>query len=131
MLQSWDRCKKSADVKERGPLMGCRSGSHEIPWDPQGLAINQFCRQGLEVLLRGSPKAQNDPLEPVNPATGPRCVFGEVVLQQSRIDCVESRAEIQKQDPGIGSGGFQVLEEEVEGHVDGIVYRSVGSVGQL
>jgi len=29
--------------------------------------------------------------------------LGECVLQQSRDDCVESGAEIQKQDPGIGS----------------------------
>jgi len=29
--------------------------------------------------------------------------LGRLVLQQSWVDCVESRAEIQKQDPGIGS----------------------------
>jgi len=63
------------------------------------------------------------------PAGGVRhAQLGELVLQQSRDDCVESRAEIQKQDPGIVSLGVQV---QVEDHVDGIVYRSVGSVGKL
>jgi len=44
--------------------MGCRPGSRDVgyklPWEPQGLARNQFCRRG--------PQAQHDPREPVNPA---------------------------------------------------------------
>jgi len=52
----------------------------------------------------------------------------ELVLQRSRDDCVESRPDIQKGDPRIGSWGVQVLEDEVEDDVDGIVYRPVGSV---
>ncbi len=51
------------------------------------------------------------------PTGGVRHVqLGELVLQQSRDDGVESRAEVHKQDPGIGSCGVQVLEDEVEGH---------------
>ena len=56
---------------------------------------------------------------------------GELVLQQSRDDGVEGGAEVHKQDPGIGSGCVQVLEEEVKGHVDSVVHRPVGSVGEL
>jgi len=44
-------------------------------------------------------------------------------------DCIKSRVEIHKQDPGVGSCGVQVLEDVVEGQVDCIVYKPVGSVG--
>src|SRR4029434_1590814 len=44
---------------------------------------------------------------------------------------MKGRAEVHKQDPGVGSCGVQVLENEVKGHVYGIVYRPVGSVGNL
>ncbi len=54
-----------------------------------------------------------------------------VVLSQSRDDGVGGRAEVHEQDPGIGSCGVKVLEDEVEGHVYCIVYRLVGSVGEL
>ena len=40
--------------------------------------------------------------------------LGEIVLQKSRDDCIESRAEVHKQDPGIGSWGVQVVEDVVE-----------------
>ncbi|CAB1436153.1 unnamed protein product [Pleuronectes platessa] len=33
--------------------------------------------------------------------------------------------------PGVGAGGVKVLEDEVESHVDCLVYRPVGSVGKL
>ncbi len=56
---------------------------------------------------------------------------GELVLQQSRDDGVGGRAEVKKHDPGIFSCKVQVLEAEMEGHVDCIVYRPVGSVGEL
>ena len=46
-------------------------------------------------------------------------------------DCVEGRAEIHKQDPGVGTCEIQVLEDVVKGQVDCIVYRPVGSVGKL
>ena len=66
------------------------------------------------------------------PAGGVRHTqLGELLLKQSRDDCVESRAEIHKQDPGVGACGIQVLEDVVKGQVDCIVYRPVGSVGKL
>ena len=40
--------------------------------------------------------------------------LGELVLQQSWDDGVEGRAEVHKQDPGVGSCCVQVLEEEVK-----------------
>ena len=40
--------------------------------------------------------------------------LGELVLQQSRDDGVEGRAEVHKQDPGVGSCCVLVLEEEVK-----------------
>ena len=43
----------------------------------------------------------------------------------------ECGAEVHKQDPGVGAGGVKVLEDEVESHVDCIIYRPVGSVGKL
>ena len=46
-------------------------------------------------------------------------------------DGVEGRAEVHKQDSGLGSCGVQVLEDKVKGHVYCIVYRPVGSVGKL
>jgi len=57
--------------------------------------------------------------------------LGELVLQQSRDDGVEGGAEVHKQDPSVGSCCVQVLEEEVKGHVDSVVHRPVGSVGEL
>src|SRR4029434_10371696 len=50
-------------------------------------------------------------------------------LSWESLSC--SRAEVHKQDPGVGSCGVQVLENEVKGHVYCIVYRPVGSVGKL
>lgn len=50
--------------------MSCRPGSFgiedEIPWNLQWLAVNQFCKRGLEVLFREGPEVQHDPQEPVN-----------------------------------------------------------------
>ena len=43
----------------------------------------------------------------------------------SMDDGVESRAEVHKQDPGVGFWGVQILEVEVGGHVHNIVYRPV------
>lgn len=42
-----------------------------------------------------------------------RCLLS----QQGRDDGLKSRAVVHKRDPGIGSWGVQVLEDEVEGHV--------------
>ena len=44
-------------------------------------------------------------------------------------DGVKHRAEVHKEDPGIGSWVDQMLEGEVQGHVNCIIYRPVGSVG--
>jgi len=38
----------------------------------------------------------------------------ELVVQQRRDDGVEGRAEVYKQDPGVGSWGVQMLEDEVK-----------------
>ncbi|KAK0140096.1 ATP-dependent DNA helicase PIF1 [Merluccius polli] len=66
------------------------------------------------------------------PAGGVRHTqLGELLLKQSQDDGVKGRAEIHTQDPGIGSCGVQVLEDVMEGQVDCIVYRPVGSVGEL
>ncbi|XP_076606379.1 uncharacterized protein LOC143332620 [Chaetodon auriga] len=66
------------------------------------------------------------------PASGVRhAQLGELLLKQSWGDGVEGRPEIHKQDPSIGSCRVQVLEDEVEGQVDCIVYRPVGYVGKL
>lgn len=46
--------------------------------------------------------------------------LGELVLQQSQDCSNEGRAEAHKQDRSIGSRGAQVLEDEVESHVDSI-----------
>ena len=46
-------------------------------------------------------------------------------------DVVEGGAEVNKQDPGVGSWGVQMLEDEMEGQVDRVVYGPVGSVGEL
>ena len=54
-----------------------------------------------------------------------------LLMKQSQDDGVKGRAEIHTQDPGVGSCGVQVLEDVMEGQVDCIVYRPVGSVGEL
>uniref|UniRef100_G3PLM9 POPDC1-3 domain-containing protein n=1 Tax=Gasterosteus aculeatus aculeatus TaxID=481459 RepID=G3PLM9_GASAC len=38
---------------------------------------------------------------------------------------------LHKQDPGVGFWGVQMLEVEAEGHVDSIIYKPLGSVGEL
>ena len=66
------------------------------------------------------------------PAGGVRHTqLGELLLKQSRDDGVKGRAEIHTQNPGVGSCGVQVLEDVMDGQVDCIVYRPVGSVGKL
>ena len=57
--------------------------------------------------------------------------LGELLLKQSRDDGVKGRAQVHKQDPGVGSCGVQVPEDVVEGQIDCIVYRPIGSVGKL
>ena len=44
----------------------------------------------------------------------------ELVLEQSGEDCVERRAEVHKQKPGVGSRGVQMLQDGVKGLVHGI-----------
>lgn len=51
--------------------------------------------------------------------------LGQLVLERSLVYGVKHRAEVHKQDPGVGSRGVQVLQDKVEGQVDGIVYRPV------
>jgi len=63
------------------------------------------------------------------PAGGVRHTqLGELVLKKSWDDVVEGRAEVHKQDPGVGSCGVKMPEDEAEGRVDGVVYRSVGEL---
>ena len=57
--------------------------------------------------------------------------LGEPDLKQSWEDRIKGRAEIHKQDSGICSWGVQMLEGVVQSHVYCIVYRPVGSVGEL
>ncbi|KAF0024967.1 hypothetical protein F2P81_021848, partial [Scophthalmus maximus] len=54
--------------------------------------------------------------------------LGELVFQQCWDGGPECRAEVHKQDPGIGSWRVQVLEDEVESHVYSMVYRPVSTV---
>lgn len=61
------------------------------------------------------PLVRQDVSDP--PAGGVRHIeLEELVLEQSREDGVERRAEVHKQDPGVGSRGVQMRQDEVEGH---------------
>ena len=55
----------------------------------------------------------------------------ELVLEHSRENGVESRAEVHKQDPGICYRAVQMQEGVVKGHHYCIGYRPVGSVDEL
>ena len=55
---------------------------------------------------------------------------GGVRLSELGELSVKRRAEVHKQDPGVGSCRVQMLEGEM-GHVNCISYRPVGSVGEL
>ena len=57
--------------------------------------------------------------------------LGELVLKQRQEDGVERRGEVHKQEPGICSRGVQMLEGVVQGHVYCMIYRPVGSIGEL
>ncbi|XP_041855209.1 uncharacterized protein LOC121648844 [Melanotaenia boesemani] len=66
------------------------------------------------------------------PADGIRHVHpGQLVLEEVWEDGIEGRAKVHEQDPGVGSRSVQMLQDEVQGYVDGVVYRPVGSVGEL
>ncbi len=83
-------------------------------------------RRGERTQLHMLPPVRQEVCDP--PAGGVRHVqLRELVLQQSRDDGVEGRAEVHKQDPGIGSCRVQVLEDEEEGQFYCIVCRPVGS----
>ncbi len=58
--------------------------------------------RGMFPQLHMLPPVRQEVCEP--PAGGVRHIqLGELVLQQSRNDCIESRTEVHKQDPGIDS----------------------------
>lgn len=58
--------------------------------------------------------------------------LGKLVLQQCHNNDVdEGKAEVYKQDTGTGYQRVQELEDEVENHVDSIIHRALGSVGEL
>ena len=104
-------------------------------------------KRGEHTTLRGSSAdgpglrdklAQPHALLPVSqevsdpPAGGLRhAQLCQLVPEKSWGDGIECGAEVHKQDPGVGVGGVEVLEDEVESHVDCVVYRPVGSVGKL
>ncbi len=59
---------------------------------------------------------------------GELCQF---ILKGVRYDGVKSGAEVYKQDPHISPWSVQMLQDEVQSHVDCIIYRPVCSVGKL
>ncbi len=72
-------------------------------------------------------------VEAVDPLTdrgggGELCQF---ILKVVWDDGVKSRAEIYKQDPHISPCSVQMLQDEVQSHVDCIIHRPVCSVGKL
>ncbi len=55
----------------------------------------------------------------------------QFILKGVRDDGVKSRAEVYKQDPHISPWSVQMLQGEVQSHVDCIIHRPVCSVGKL
>ncbi len=53
------------------------------------------------------------------------------ILKGVRDDGVKSGAEFHKQDPRISPWSVQMLQDEVQSHVDCIIHRPVCSVGNL
>jgi len=60
--------------------------------------------------------------------TGELCQF---ILKDVRDDGVKSGAQVYKQDPHISPWSVQMLQDEVQSHVDRIIHRPVFSVGKL
>ncbi len=54
-----------------------------------------------------------------------------VILKGVRDDGVKSGAEVHKQDPHISPWSVQMLQDEVQSHVDCIIHRPVCSVSKL
>ncbi len=59
---------------------------------------------------------------------GELCQF---ILKGVRDDVVKSDAEVYEQDPHISPWSVQMLQDEVQSHVDCIIHRPVCSVGKL
>ncbi len=55
----------------------------------------------------------------------------QFILKGVRDDGVKSGAEVYKQDPHISPWSVQMLQDEVQSHVDCIIHRPVCSVGKL
>ncbi len=55
----------------------------------------------------------------------------QFILKGVRDDGVNSGAEVYKQDPHISPRSVQMLQDEVQSHVDCIIHRPVCSVGKL
>ncbi len=68
-----------------------------------------------------------DPLED-GVGDGELCQF---ILKGVRDDGVKSRAEVYKQDPHISPWSVQMLQDEVQSHVDCIIHRPVCAVGKM
>ncbi len=67
--------------------------------------------------------------EAFDPLTdGELCQF---ILKGVRDDGVKSGAEVYKQNPHISPWSVQILQDEVQSHVDFIIHRPVCSVGKL
>ncbi len=54
-----------------------------------------------------------------------------LILKGVQDDGVKSGAEVHKQDPHISPWSLQMLQDEVQSHVDCIIHRHVCSVGKL
>ncbi len=68
--------------------------------------------------------------DPLTDGSGDRelCQF---ILKGVQDDGVKSGAEVYKQDPHISTWSVQMLQDEVQSHVDCIIHRTVCSVGKM
>ncbi len=55
----------------------------------------------------------------------------QFILKGVQDDGVKSEAEVYKQDPHISPWSVQMLQDEVQSHVDCIIHRTVCSVGKM
>ncbi len=101
---------------ENAALRGSSAGGAGAGWEfPQPHKLLPVCQEDVDPLTDGS-------------RDGELCQF---ILKGVRDDGVKSGAEVYKQDPHISPWSVQMLQDEVQSHVDCIIHRPVCSVGKL